>query len=386
MTDRATNVAGVSALRECKRVVEPAIDHVLFLVRIVRLEQACAQRWREREREERGEAHRHRNRQRELTVDCAGAAGLHRARDKDCCKHNRNRDHRAGDLAHCLARGIFRRQAFLGHDAFDVLDHHDRIVDDDADREHHAEQTQLVDGEAKRPHAEESAHQRNRNHQSRDQRNAEVLQEDQHHQKHEADGDEQRLHHFLDRDLDEVGGVVRHEPRHARGESRLQFGELGFDRLGHAECVCARQQLHAKTRSRGVVVLERKTITGRTDLDACHVFQAHRRAVDIRSQQDVLELFRRTEAAFGAHRRSKADTGRRRFRTDRTRGDLYVLAAHRGQCLRGGHAVSVQLVWIQPDAHRIFRTELERVADTLNALNLIEHLRGDDIVELVGIF
>ena len=38
-----------------------------------------------------------------------------------------------------------RRQAFLGHDALDVLDHHDRVVDDDADRQHHAEQRQLVD-------------------------------------------------------------------------------------------------------------------------------------------------------------------------------------------------------------------------------------------------
>ena len=49
---------------------------------------------------------------------------------------------------HRLARGFLRREALLGHDAFDVLDHHDRVVDHDADRQHHAEQTQLVDREA----------------------------------------------------------------------------------------------------------------------------------------------------------------------------------------------------------------------------------------------
>ena len=71
------------------------------------------------------------------------------------------------------------------HDALDVLDDDDRVVDDDADREHHAEQRQLVDREAEQAHAEERAEQRDRDHQRRDERRAEVLQEDQHHEEHE---------------------------------------------------------------------------------------------------------------------------------------------------------------------------------------------------------
>ena len=52
--------------------------------------------------------------------------------------------------AHRLARRLARRQPFLGHDALDVLDHHDRVVDQDADREHHREHRQHVDREAQR--------------------------------------------------------------------------------------------------------------------------------------------------------------------------------------------------------------------------------------------
>ncbi len=83
---------------------------------------------------------RQRDRQRELPVDRADAAALHRARDEHRHQHDRDRDDGAADLAHRLARRVLRRQAFLAHDAFDVLDHDDRIVDDDADRQHHAEQ------------------------------------------------------------------------------------------------------------------------------------------------------------------------------------------------------------------------------------------------------
>ena len=43
------------------------------------------------------------------------------------------------DLVHRLVRRVARRHA-LGDVALDVLDHDDRVVDDDADRQHQAEQ------------------------------------------------------------------------------------------------------------------------------------------------------------------------------------------------------------------------------------------------------
>ena len=63
--------------------------------------------------------------------------------------------------------------------ALDVLDHDDRVVDDDADGQHHAEQRQRVEGEAERRHDRAGADQRDGDGDDRDERRAPALQEDQ---------------------------------------------------------------------------------------------------------------------------------------------------------------------------------------------------------------
>ena len=79
-----------------------------------------------------------------------------------------------------MRRGV-RIQAILDF-AFDVLDHHDGIVDDDAGGEHQAEQRQGIDGEAGQQQRRQGA---DDGHRHRDQRNdagAPGLQEHDHHQ------------------------------------------------------------------------------------------------------------------------------------------------------------------------------------------------------------
>ena len=78
----------------------------------------------------------------------------------------------------------------------DVLDHDDRVIDQQADREHQPEQGQRVDREAERVEHREGAEQHDRNGDDRDQRRAPALQEDEHHEDDEDDRLEQRLHHF----------------------------------------------------------------------------------------------------------------------------------------------------------------------------------------------
>ena len=53
-----------------------------------------------------------------------------------------------------------------------VLEHHDRVVDHQADGEHHAEQREHVDREAHEVEEEERAHQRHRDGDERDERRA----------------------------------------------------------------------------------------------------------------------------------------------------------------------------------------------------------------------
>ncbi|KAG1455043.1 hypothetical protein G6F57_015371 [Rhizopus arrhizus] len=237
-------------------LVEGAVDDVRVVV-VRRLEEGRAQRRGEAQGQERRERHRDGDGQRELLVDLTCRAALQGGRDEHRGQHHGDRHHRAGDLGHRLLRGRLRRQAFLGHDALDVLDHHDRVVDHDADRQHHREQGQLVDREADHPHAQEGAEQGHRDDQGRDQGGAEVLQEDQHHQEHQQHRFEQGLDHFLDRDLDEGGAVVRREPGHAGREAGLQLVHLAAHRFGNVQGVGARQQLDGEGAGRLAVVLAR---------------------------------------------------------------------------------------------------------------------------------
>jgi hypothetical protein len=83
-------------------------------------------------------------------------------------------------MALCAAsRGACRPRC-----ALDVLDHDDRVVDHDADRQHQAEQGQHIDREAQQPQHREGADDRHRHGEQRDDRGAPGLQE-QHDDQHD---------------------------------------------------------------------------------------------------------------------------------------------------------------------------------------------------------
>ena len=147
------------------------------------------------------------------------------------------RDQRAGDLVHRLARGLARRQAFLGHHALDVFHHHDGVVHQQADRQRHAEHGQRVDREAEGREDAERAEQHHRHGDRRDQRGAHVLQEQVHHQEHQHDRLEQRLHHFLDRGAHERRRVERIDDLEAAREERRQPVERRVDAVDGVERV-----------------------------------------------------------------------------------------------------------------------------------------------------
>ena len=89
------------------------------------------------------------------------------------------------------------------------------------------------------------------------------------------------------------------------------------------------------------------------------------------------------EAPLGRDRRGRALTGQRRLRADGAGGELGILRLHRGQHRRGRQVVGAQLVGIQPDAHRVLGAKLHHRADSGQALDLVEHARGDDVVQLI---
>ncbi len=62
----------------------------------------------------------------------------------------------------------------------DVLDHDDSVVDDDTDREHEAEQCEIVDRKTEHRHNREGSNQRDRNGDDRNDRGPPALQKYQH--------------------------------------------------------------------------------------------------------------------------------------------------------------------------------------------------------------
>ncbi len=114
-------------------------------------------------------------------------AGDEGQRHEHCDQHEGDGDNRAGNFAHGLIGGLTR--CFARFDiAFDVFDHHDGVIDNDADGQHQTEQGQCVDGEAEDVHDREGADDGNRYAQQRYDRRPPGLQEQDHHQDDEQNG------------------------------------------------------------------------------------------------------------------------------------------------------------------------------------------------------
>ena len=91
----------------------------------------------------------------------------------------------------------------LLHVPHDVLEHDDRVVDDEADRERQRHQRQVVEAVAEQVHRGERADDRRGQRQARDDRRREVPQEQEDHEHDEHDREQQReldvVHRLADR-------------------------------------------------------------------------------------------------------------------------------------------------------------------------------------------
>ena len=175
-----------------------------------------------------------RDRHGELPVELAGQAAEEGDRHEHRAQRQHDRDDRSGHLVHRLDRGVARRQLVLAHVALDVLQHDDRVVDDDADREHHAEQRQRVDRVAEHVEAGERPDQRNRHRDERDDRGAPALQEEIDDEEDEQHRLGERLHDLGDRHFDEARRVVRDRVGEALRELLRERGGARPDRLRDA--------------------------------------------------------------------------------------------------------------------------------------------------------
>ena len=76
--------------------------------------------------------------------------------------------------------------------AHDVFDHHDRVVDDEADSDGQAHERQIVEAVTSCIHDAERRDQRQRHHHARDDRGPQIMQEQEDDHDDESDGQQQR--------------------------------------------------------------------------------------------------------------------------------------------------------------------------------------------------
>ena len=189
---------------------------------LVRHQDQRGQRRRQRQRAEAGDRGRHRDGDGELLEELPGNAAEERGRHEHRAQHQRDRDQRAADLFHGLERGVAPAHAVLEM-PLDVFDHHDGVVDHDADGEHETEQRQIVDREAERRHHREGADQRHRDRDDRNDRGPPALQEHQHHDDDERHRLVDGLDQLMDGLRDEFGRVVADIVVEPFREARLEL-------------------------------------------------------------------------------------------------------------------------------------------------------------------
>ena len=296
----ARDPAFVTLGRAREAAVEPAEEAALrvMMTGLHRLEQRSAQCRRERQGHERRETDGRHHHHGELTVDVADRARKERERHEHRYQRHSDADDGARDLAHRLARRLQRRQAFLAHDALDVLDHHDGIVHHDADHQHHAEHGQHVDREPQREQHGEGAEQCDRHHDGRDDGVAKTLQEQVHHQEHQRHGLDQGHGHFRDGDFDEARTVVGNLVLHALREQLRQLVHALMHGRRGGERVARGRELHADAGGRIAVQARRGRIGLGAQFVARDIAQPDAGTVGVGAQHDVAELFGGGELAL----------------------------------------------------------------------------------------
>ncbi len=185
------------------------------------------------QRHEHRDEDRHRQHDGELAEQAADDAAHQQQRDQHGDQRDADRDDGEADLARALEGGRHRLLAFLDI-AADVLQHHDGVVDDEADRDRQRHQRQIVQRVAEHPHQRAGAEQRQWHRHGGDHGRPEAAQEGEDHHHDQEDGQEQGELDVLHRGADRGGAVGDHLDLDRRRNGGDQAGQC---RLDLVDCV-----------------------------------------------------------------------------------------------------------------------------------------------------
>src|SRR6516225_7665711 len=343
---------------------------------VMRLEQHGAQGRAERQRDKAGDDRRGRNRHRELTEEQSGDAGEEGSWHEDGAKRQCDRYQRAADFVH-RSMGGFQWRHSGAYIALDVFDDNDCVVDDNTDRQHEAEQGQVVERYPKYSEDRRGADQRNRNCDDGNDRRAPVLQKQEYHPDDEEDCDKNRDDNLLDRLGYEDIRVVDDCRVDTWRKMFLQLLHLRQNFMLDRERVCPGLGIDEQGCRIAAVHVGRVAVIRGADLDPTDVADPGHAPPVIRFQDDVGELLGRGQPAerfdidlvgfVTPDRRLIEDTGR----------DWQILCAQCRQYVAGAEVVCRNSVRIEPDSHCVLAGALELdIADTLQAREHVLHVQS----------
>ena len=306
----------------------------------------------------------------------AGQPALESDRNINGDQHRGHGDDRPAKLA----RGLDgRSDGFhtLADMAVAVLHHDDGVIHDQADGEHHGEQRQQVDGEARHRHHHESADdgKRDRHHGNGDRPH--IAQEHEHNECHDSQRLKQRRFHFVDGAVDEFGGIVNDL---AFKPFRQRFDNLREDFVDarqHVDQIRIGRGTHRKDDGIDAVEGDACVVIVGAQHDVGHVLKPDDGAVGL-PDDEILELVHRMKAGRGIeiHRDHLA------FGVAET-GDV-VVGGERRIHVRCRQPVGRQPLGVEPDAHgEILRAKDLHALHAGNRLQLGLHHARDVIGNLV---
>ncbi len=205
---RQIETALIGAEHGIERAFAPLIEAAVLGL-MVGPQEARGHHRRQRQRHDHRHEDRHRQRDREFAEQAADDSAHQQQRDQHGDQRNRDRHDRETDFLGALEGRRHRLFAFLDI-AGDVFQHHDGVVDHEADGDGQRHQRQIVERVAEHPHQRAGAEQRQRHRDGRNHRGPEAAQEDEDHHHDQRDGQQQGELHVLHRGADGLGAVADH--------------------------------------------------------------------------------------------------------------------------------------------------------------------------------
>ena len=265
-----------------------------------RTEEAAAQHRRERQRDESRDEDRDADRDGKLVEQPAHDPAHEQNGNEHGRQRQRHRHDGEADLARAVERGLHGPFSHLEM-ADDVLEHDDRVVHDESDRQRERHQGEVVEAVTHQVHHRKRADDGERQREARDHGRRQIPQEQEDHEDDQAQRDEQRQLHVVHRLPDRRRAVVEGTDFNRRGQLRREPRDRRLHRVRHLDGVCARLALDRQDDRAPAVEPAGRAVVLHVVQHARHVLEAHGRAVLI-GHRELAKFGRARDRAVGQHR------------------------------------------------------------------------------------